>query len=44
MTNDENSRYFTHGELTSALNQLLEAERTGAKVIFEIAGQLIDME
>ena len=39
MTNDVNSGYLTNEELTSELNELLEAERAGARVLLEIAHQ-----
>ena len=39
MTNDLNSRYLTNEELTSELNELLEAERAGARVLLETAHQ-----
>jgi len=39
MTNDLNSRNLTNEELTSELNELLEAERAGARVLLETAHQ-----
>ena len=39
MTNDVNSGYLTNEELTFELNELLEAERAGARVLLEIAHQ-----
>ena len=39
MTNDVNSGYLTNEELTSELNELLEAERAGARVLLETAQQ-----
>ena len=39
MTNDLNSRNLTNEELVSALNELLEAERAGARVLLETAHQ-----
>lgn len=39
MTNAVNFCYFTYEELLSALNELLEAERAGARVLLETAQQ-----
>ena len=44
ISNYKNPQLLTHNELHSALNELLEAERAGARATLETAQQLIDIE
>ena len=44
ISNYKNLQPITHDELNYALNELLEAERAGARATLETAQQLIDIE